>query len=90
MTERHGLYIMIFAGLVTTCNVEDISKQNKVTLEALAQKSALQESNVLGDTIPERFYMINGDTVYQEIDGVPVRTYFNRSRNLTNPSNRIR
>jgi hypothetical protein len=90
MTERHGLYIMVFAGLVTTCSVKDISEQNRQILERISNQSTIQTANVLGDSLPERFYVVNGDTIYQEIDRISVRDYFNRSRTSTNPSNRIR
>jgi len=36
--------------------------------------------NVLGDSLPEKFYVINRDTAYVEIDGVNLSDYIKRTR----------
>ena len=83
MTERIGLYFMVLLGLAfgldVKNDVKNISKQNREMkrqiLERITQQPTLQTANILGDSLPERFYVINGDTVYQEIDGKLVRNY---------------
>ena len=34
------------------------------------------EQNIVGDSLPERFYTVNSDTAYVEIDGIPISDYF--------------
>lgn len=46
----------------------------------LAQQSnyKLQEQNILGEDTPEKFYEINEQRVYLEIDGKPIEQYFGK------------
>ena len=78
---------MVFCGMLGSCEAANIVKQNSTKLETIAQNQAqiiqqqtIQTANVLGDSIPEQFYVIKGDTVYQKIDGRPTRQYFERMR----------
>jgi hypothetical protein len=56
----------------------DYDMQNKKLLEKLAEEPVVQTANILGDSLPERFYVVNGDTSYIEIDGVNIRNYFKK------------
>ncbi|MDP3992034.1 MAG: hypothetical protein Q8P79_00825 [Nanoarchaeota archaeon] len=39
-----------------------------------------QAENVLCDSVAEKFYIINGDTAYVEVEGMKINDYFERAR----------
>lgn len=45
---------------------------------ATQDKQSIQIGDVLGNEQPERFYELNGQRVYLEVDGKPVESYFSQ------------
>lgn len=92
MPSREGLYIMVFCSMMASCqtcsSVDGVegrleSKLNNVNgrLDSLSKQYQFQERNVLGNPkISEKFYEINGQRFYLEIDGKPVEEYFRNSK----------
>jgi hypothetical protein len=83
MTEgktRLGLYAMVFLTMVTSFTGDDKSKEILNKVNTLEQKVSVltdvKKQNVLGGKVPEKFYVINGDTAYVEIDGKSTGEYF--------------
>lgn len=69
--SREGLYIMAFIGMIVgvkSCNrTHDLLERTK-PLEIITR-------NVIGNSEPEKFYVVDGNRAYLEIDGRPVDTY---------------
>ncbi|MFH1066239.1 MAG: hypothetical protein V1734_07045 [Nanoarchaeota archaeon] len=71
--ERAGLYFMTCWIMADVCQLRcDADK----IIEQTASKKP-QAANVLGAEAPEKFYDIDGQRVYLEIDGKPVAEYLN-------------
>src|SRR3990172_214680 len=70
-----GLYTIAIVGTlaaIDSCsNTSDIQKQIQATPQ-------IQTQNTIGQEMPEKFYDINGQRVYLEIDGKPVEQYFKK------------
>lgn len=66
--------------LLKCCVVDGIEARLDNINSTLAQQSnyKLQEQNILGEDTPERFYEINEQRVYLEIDGKPIEQYFGK------------
>ncbi len=56
----------------------DRQKSIEQKVDILLQKSEprLETRDVMGKYLPEKFYEINGQRVYLEVDGKPVEQYF--------------
>jgi hypothetical protein len=74
-TERPGLYLMVGFTLYATCNHSD--SLNRIENMQKEQRTQIQEQNILGGEANERFYDINGQRAYLEIDDKLVYKYFN-------------
>lgn len=71
--SRYGLYLMIGITMIAgmkSCNRTADIKEN---MQAIPQ---IQEQNVISQEAPEKFYEINGQRVYLEVDGKPIEQYF--------------
>ena len=74
ISNYYGLYLYSLA--VVGC-VSMVGYQSMVAVPKLEKATTLQTKNVLGArSTPEKFYVVNGDTAYIEMDGKPVRDYF--------------
>ena len=64
-----GLYVICVVGMVAgikSCSrTEGLNEMRKVRVE-----------NVIGAEAPEKFYEINGQRFYSEVDGKPVESHF--------------
>ncbi|MFA5888465.1 MAG: hypothetical protein WC852_07190 [Candidatus Nanoarchaeia archaeon] len=72
-TGRVGLYILTSWALINTCNISEDT--DTIIQQTAAKKPQVQTANVLGAEAPEKFYDIDGQRVYLEIDGKPVAEY---------------
>lgn len=71
--ERAGLYIMTFLALANTCHLK--GDTDKIIEQTASKTPQLQTANVIEGSAPEKFYDIDGQRVYLEIDGKPVAEY---------------
>ncbi|MBR9683766.1 hypothetical protein GOV03_04470 [Candidatus Woesearchaeota archaeon] len=79
-TERTGLYILVATAALFSYGAQQTSDTNYDALKAMklqieAMKPQVQVENVIGYDAPEKFYEIDGQRVYLEIDGKPVGQY---------------
>ncbi len=73
---REGLYAMVFiamVGSIKSCN------RTQEILNNYQKAPQVQVGNVIGNEAPERFYEMNGQRVYLEVDGKAVDSYFPRN-----------
>lgn len=75
--SRATIYLIGGAALASVLSV-GIGSYNSKLLEKIVQNQAVQIANVMGDSLPERFYVINGDTSYIEVDGIKLRDYIRK------------
>jgi len=80
MTPRPTLYLMVAMTMISTCDVDRKtnnlgSKVDSIESQLKTMQPTLQVENVLGDPEPEKFYEIDGQRVYLEMDGKPVEQY---------------
>ena len=75
MTSRPYLYVICISGTLAALSADGNSAKTRRLLEARAAQDSLRTANIIGDTIPERFYVINEDTAYTEIDGVSAKDF---------------
>lgn len=69
-----GLYIMAAAILLTTCDNND--KIDNIERKFNESKLEIQARDVIGRPDIDKFYDINGQRVYLEIDGMRIEEYF--------------
>lgn len=73
-TRRLGLYYMVGVGaLAAFFTLDKATEIDKKVGELRAPQ--VRTANVLGAEAPEKFYDIDGQRVYLEIDGKPVEQY---------------
>lgn len=73
-----GFCLGIIMGLgITTNEQTGRIEQELETLES-SRLYELRTENVIGQETPEKFYEINGQRVYLEIDGQSVEQYFKK------------
>jgi hypothetical protein len=75
-TKRDGLYAMVFIamiGSIKSCN------RTQEIVDNYQKAPQVQVRNIIGNDAPERFYEIDGQRVYFEIDGKSVDSYFPRN-----------
>ena len=70
--ERTGLYIMM--GIAMLGSMKSCIVTQKI-LDNYQKAPQKQVENVFGQEAPERFYELNGQRAYLEIDGKPVEQY---------------
>jgi hypothetical protein len=77
-TERTGLYIIALLGMIgalKSCSqTEDLPSRTQELLNR-TKPLEVRTENVMGNPEPEKFYMVNGNRAFVEIDGQPVDTY---------------
>ncbi|MEK6967360.1 MAG: hypothetical protein AABX51_01890 [Nanoarchaeota archaeon] len=66
-----GLYIIVGVAMIAAIRSCNRTGDIKETLQ-----SQVQYQDVIGQEAPERFYEINGQRIYLEVDGKPVEEYF--------------
>jgi len=70
--SRTGLYVMsaiTMMGTIQTC-------RNSITIvESMKTTPKMERAQVIGNSTPERYYWVNGERAYVEIDGQPVDQY---------------
>ena len=71
--NRPGLYILVTAGLYFALLA---TNRASAVLDYLKKKSEVQVEDVIGREDPDKFYEINRQRAYLEIDGKPVEDYF--------------
>lgn len=69
---------LAIGGLALSIN-NDINKLKDRKIKSLEQQLQITEENVIGQEAPEKFYEINGQRVYLEIDGKPIEEYFSNN-----------
>ena len=76
-----ALSLVLILGLaysIDNIKIDNIKKKMNA-LESRVMKSespVLQKRQVIGGSLPELFYEVEGHKVYLEIDGKPVESYF--------------
>lgn len=80
MTSRPTLYLMVAVVGLNTCGianktVELSNKIKDIESQLKTMQPVLQVENIRGSPEPEKFYVINNQRVYLEIDGKPVEQY---------------
>ncbi|MBI4447450.1 hypothetical protein HY643_00565 [Candidatus Woesearchaeota archaeon] len=92
MTSRPGLYAMVLMTMLSAwriqSNLEKVLDQVDRTNNRIEQINTrigqiekafeLQVRDVIGEEAPEKFFEINGQRVYLEIDGKPIDQYFRK------------
>lgn len=71
--SRCGLYIMV--AIATLGSINSCEQTQKI-LNNYQKVPQLQVENVISSEAPEKFYELNGQRVYLEIDGKSVEQYF--------------
>ena len=70
-----GFYLSLSQGIWKITNkIESLDK--KVESIAISTSPKIRIENVFGSEAPEKFYEINNQRVYLEIDGKPVEEYW--------------
>ena len=67
-TDRTGLYIMVFLAMMYGCNVDDRTRDIKKKVNGLEQKME-DAKPTLREEKGQKFYEINGQRAYIEVDG---------------------
>jgi len=75
--ERTGLYLLVLCSAVNSC-YSAAQAYDEEQRRSRRVDNILQEMNVLGNTTPEKFYYVNGQRVYLEIDGKSVENCFDK------------
>lgn len=81
-TKSHkGLYVLGFLALAGIGGLgASMWHQNGrlQTLETMMKEISprVHVQNIVGNDIPEQFYIIDGDTTYITVDGVPAKEYY--------------
>ena len=73
-----GVKLMVFSTFVGIAMIHSCYHDKEMeTLQDLIQQPLyqLQTENIFGQEAPEKFYEINGQRFYLEIDGRPVEEY---------------
>ena len=64
------LYILSGVGAGFALGAANYSKRTNDLLERIVQEQhILQTKNVLGDSLPDKFLVVKGDTLYLQVDG---------------------
>ena len=71
LATASAIRLFSFGGLETKLENIEAAIRNQPKYE-------IQTQNVIGEEAPEKFYEINGQRVYLEVDGKPVEQYFNK------------
>mgnify|MGYP001601341571 CR=1 FL=1 len=86
--KKDLIFLVGFASLVSGLLIYQISKENRREVREERLNELLEQSlktnnlnnivteNVIAGPEPEKFYLVNGQRVYLEIDGKPVEGYF--------------
>lgn len=70
--------ILLIVLICHTLSIGYIGLQTMSIMNMIDQPYKVQTKNVIGKKAPEKFYEINGNRVYLEIDGKPVEEYFRK------------
>ena len=69
-----GLITYIVIGIAAIAGIKSCNRTQEI-LDNYQKAPQVQVENVIGQEAPERFYDLNGQRVYLEIDGKPVEQY---------------
>jgi len=88
ITAFIGFGILAFSGLPENPFIKDVAyehyKKTKKNVQyehyekTKKEECLLQQRNVIGNETPDKFYEINGQRAYLEIDGMPVEGYIRK------------
>ena len=84
--SRRGLYLIALLGTIGAIKSCDYSKEAR---DSLAKQPQLYTKNVVGNDTLDKFYIINGQRVFLEIDGKPIENgYFTQTIQAESPTSR--